>query len=104
LTAKHRATIDLASEPGEDSQKIRAAGDYVEVIDASSKLYRKLGYVAFFVGDNIYVTFPAVRWFSTKMFFPEQLSPADAPQHQLRPVGLWAPLGKFLISLLKMRL
>jgi hypothetical protein len=104
LTAKHRATIDLASEPGKDSQKIRAAGDYVEVIDASSKLYRKFGYVAFFVGDNIYVTFPDVRWFSTKMFFPEQLSAADAPQHQLRPAGVWVPLGKFLISLLKMRL
>jgi hypothetical protein len=96
----------MAPKPGDDSQKIRAAGDYVEVIDASSKRYRQVGSVAFFVGDNIYVRFHDVRWWlPTKMFFPEQLRPAAAPQHQRPPAGAsMLLLWRSRISLVKTRL
>jgi len=70
----------MASEPGDDLLKTIMAGDRVEVVDASNKLHRKIGIVAFLVADNIYVKFPNVRWSPTKVFFPGQLRVAEAPQ------------------------
>ena len=59
---------------------IRAAGDTVEVIDAGNRLHGKRGVVAFFVGDNVYVTFAEVRWSRTRMFFRDQLRLTESAQ------------------------
>ncbi len=57
----------------EPDATIRAAGQYVEVIDPRNKLHGKRGVVQFFVGDNIYVKFADLRWARIRMFFPDQL-------------------------------
>jgi hypothetical protein len=67
----------MAPKPKADSVQPFAAGDRVEVTDPTSKQYGKVGVILFFVVDNVYVQFPGLRWIKTRMFFPDQLRPAD---------------------------
>jgi hypothetical protein len=94
----------MGSEPRKASLELRAAGDFVEVVDVSSKLYGKVGTVAFFVGDNVYVTFSDVRWSPTKMFFPAQLRVVDAPLRRPQLGGPALLLSKLRLSLARIRL
>jgi hypothetical protein len=60
------------------------AGDCVEVIDRQHKLYGRAGTIAYFVGNNVYVTFAKLRWSKTRMFFPDQLRAVYADQEPAR--------------------
>jgi len=93
----------MAAKPPGDSLPPGAAGDYAEVVDTSNELHGNIGVVAFFVGDNVYVTFPDVRRSPTKMFFLEQLRAVTAPQHQRRLAVGPAWLKKLHLSMLKLR-
>ncbi len=53
------------------------AGDLVEIVDPTNRLYRAVGSVEYFVDDNIYVRFPNRRWRSLRMLFPKQLQRVD---------------------------
>jgi hypothetical protein len=89
----------MASDPAAASGEIRAAGQYVDVIDHRHKLYGKCGRVVFFVGDNIYVKFSANRWAPTRMFFPEQLKLSGAPNPKRRFAAVTALIRKVQLSL-----
>ncbi len=94
----------MKSEPARDPFAIDAAGQHVEVIDARSKLHGSVGVVAFFVGDNIYVTFEGLRWAPTNMFFADQLRAVPAPQRSLRRNAAATFVRGLRLSLAKMRL
>jgi hypothetical protein len=93
----------MVRESGDGSLNARAAGDYVEVVDATSRAHHKVGRVAFFVADNIYVTFRGAYRSSTKMFFPDQLRPAAAPQEEARPARPSTLLGTLRTVLRNLR-
>jgi hypothetical protein len=69
---------------------VRAAGQRVQVVDPAHRLWGKVGSVAFFVGDNVYVTFEDLSWAPTRMFFIDQLGPARAGQQ--RKASDWTKL------------
>jgi hypothetical protein len=93
----------MVRERGDRSLDAHAAGDYVEVVDATSRAHHKVGRIAFFVADNIYVTFRGAYRSSTKMFFPDQLRPAAAPQEEEQPARTPTLLGTLRTMLRNLR-
>jgi hypothetical protein len=59
---------------GSNPAAFPCAGERVEVIDRRHKLFGRVGTIAYFVGDNVYVTFTQLRWSKTRMLFADQLS------------------------------